>query len=44
MTQTVKASELPDYQRQYWPLFIDDNEPQIGLDGVLLRSQGDFNQ
>jgi hypothetical protein len=34
MTQTVKASDLADYQHQYWPLFIDDNEPQYGLDGT----------
>ena len=34
MTQTVKASELVDYQQRYFPLFIDDNEPQVGLDGV----------
>lgn len=34
MTQNVKASGLADYQRKYWPLFIDDNVPQHGLDGV----------
>lgn len=33
MTETVKASKLPEYQRQYFPLFIDDNVPQYGLDG-----------
>ncbi|GFG82310.1 hypothetical protein MPRG_55860 [Mycobacterium paragordonae] len=34
MTQTVKASDLADYQRRYWPLFIDDNVVQHGVDGV----------
>ncbi|MCA2355761.1 hypothetical protein [Mycobacterium intracellulare] len=34
MTQTVRASGLADYQRRHWPLFIDDNEPQYGLDGT----------
>lgn len=33
MTQTIKASGLADYQRRYWPLFIDDNMPQDGGDG-----------
>jgi hypothetical protein len=36
MTQTVKASELFDPQ-QYGPIFIDDNEPQRGLDGRLAH-------
>ena len=34
MAQTVKASDLADHQRRYWPLFIDDNVPQYGLDGA----------
>ncbi|MCV7300870.1 hypothetical protein H7J93_14685 [Mycobacterium barrassiae] len=34
MTQTVKASGLAEYQQRYWPLFVDDNVPQDGLDGV----------
>ncbi|OBG78541.1 hypothetical protein A5701_15465 [Mycobacterium sp. E3305] len=34
MTQTIKASGLADHQRRYWPLFIDDNVPQYGLDGA----------
>lgn len=33
MTETVTASKLPAYLRQYFPLFIDDNAPQYGLDG-----------
>ncbi|WP_454788515.1 hypothetical protein [Mycolicibacterium lutetiense] len=33
MTQTIKAADLADYQRRYFPLFIDDNVPQDGLDG-----------
>ena len=32
MTQTIKASALSDH-RQYGPIFIDDAEPQQGLDG-----------
>jgi hypothetical protein len=34
MTQTVKVSGLAHYRLQYWPLFIGDNVPQHGLDGV----------
>lgn len=33
MTQTIKAGALADYQGRHWPLFIDDNVPQGGLDG-----------
>jgi len=32
MTQTLKASELSDL-REYGPLFIDDGEPQGGVNG-----------
>jgi hypothetical protein len=33
MAQTIKASALDDHQRRYGQIFIDDAEPQHGLDG-----------